>query len=153
MDSAENIDAKGFIANAVAKHKSLWRFLLVGFLNTGVDFLIFLFFMRVIGVNYLVAQTISYSFGVVNSFIMNKTWTFDKGDRGMNTPVQFAQFVALNILSLSVSLIGLRSLNAFLGVNIYLAKILITGVTWSIRYVGYKHWVFSDRREGVDSQF
>jgi len=137
---------KGFLRSSFARYKMLGRFLIVGLVNTGVDFLLFLFLMRVAGVNYLVAQIVSYSFGVVNSFLMNKAWTFEDAGRTMSTPVQLVQFVALNILALSLSLIGLKTFNGYLGLNIYLSKILVTGVTWSVRYTGYRFWVFGGRR-------
>ena len=98
------------------------------------------------GINYLLAQAVSYCFGVVNSFILNKTWTFDKARQEMGTQLQFIQFFALNILCLSISLIGLKSLNDYLAMNIYLSKITATGVTWSIRYIGYRYWIFAGRR-------
>ncbi|CAA7601978.1 GtrA-like protein [Acididesulfobacillus acetoxydans] len=121
----------------------MWRFLLVGCVNTGVDFLLFLLLIRAAGMNYLLAQTISYCFGVLNSFIMNKLWTFDNAGQSMSTQSEFVQFFGLNILSLGISLLGLKTLNDFLGVNIYLAKIAVTGVTWSVRYIGYRYWIFA----------
>ena len=145
MQNSAPASGKEMIRLFSARYRCLWRFVLVGLVNTGVDFLLFLFLVRVAGINYLLAQTVSYCFGMVNSFIMNKLWTFAKTGQDISTHLQFIQFAGLNVLSLGGSLLGLKILNDYLGVNIYLAKILVTGVTWSIRYVGYRYWVFARR--------
>ncbi|KLU61632.1 GtrA-like protein [Peptococcaceae bacterium CEB3] len=143
MQNSLRAPAKDLNRFSLARYKSLWRFLLVGCVNTGVDFLLFLLLIRTAGINYLLAQTVSYCFGVVNSFTMNKLWTFDNARQSMSTRLEFVQFVGLNVLSLGISLLGLKVLNDYLGVNIYLAKVAVTGITWSVRYIGYKYWVFA----------
>lgn len=58
------------------KLKHITRFSLVGVANTIIDFLIFTLFNSFIGLNYLVSQIFGYSFGIANSFVLNKKWTF-----------------------------------------------------------------------------
>lgn len=153
MENSSSGTRKGLFRLSFTKYKSFLRFMVVGSVNTGIDFLLFLFLMRVLGVNYLVAQGISYCFGVVNSFVMNKAWTFDNTSPGESIPKQFVRFLTLNILSLSISLTGLKTLSEYFGVNIYLAKIMVTVITWSIRYIGYRYWVFENNRslKGCDN--
>ncbi|HUW65905.1 MAG TPA: GtrA family protein [Spirochaetia bacterium] len=146
MEHSPSATNKGVIRLSFVKYKSLLRFMIVGSINTGIDFLLFVFLMRVVGVNYLIAQTASYAFGVMNSFIMNKAWTFGNTMPAESIPKQFVQFLTLNILSLLISLVGLKTLTGYLGVNILLAKMMVTVITWSVRYIGYKYWVFEGKR-------
>ena len=146
MENSTISNKEGILQLFFAKHKAFLRFMIVGSINTGIDFWLFVFLMRVMGVNYLIAQTLSYTFGIINSFIMNKAWTFDDASPGENITKQFVQFLTLNILSLLISLAGLKTFNGYLSVNILLAKIMVTVITWSVRYIGYRYWVFGSNR-------
>lgn len=124
------------------KWKSLPRFAIVGCINTGVDFAVF-FLLNYLGVNYLICQAAGYSLGLINSFIMNKVWSFECKISEISTLNQFVKFIGINLLSLGVSLIGLKVLNGYKSVNVYYSKVLVTiFVTQFINYFGYKLWVF-----------
>lgn len=77
------------------------KFSLVGVVNTGVDFAVFWLLHGLLGVPLLVANTLSYACGIINSFVCNKRWTFRDQDR--NTTAQFYRFVGLNLISLLLS--------------------------------------------------
>lgn len=55
----------------------LIKFALVGVVNTLIDFAVYAL-LTTIGVNYILAQWISYSAGILNSYVMNRKWTFKK---------------------------------------------------------------------------
>ena len=83
------------------------KFAMVGVVNTlvdaGVYFLLLL--MPFFQVNYLFAQAISYSCGVINSLFMNKRFTF--GEKGPMGAKRTMLFFAVNIISLGVSMAAL----------------------------------------------
>ena len=59
---------------------TIWQFLkfsVVGVTNTVVGFVVFYLLTRR-GVNYIIAQVISYTAGILNSYIWNSFWTFRK---------------------------------------------------------------------------
>ena len=58
------------------KFRHLSRFSMVGALNTIIDFLVFTVFYEVFGINYIISQITGYSFGILNSFILNKKMDF-----------------------------------------------------------------------------
>lgn len=140
--------AKKAFSSPDAGYRPLWRFGVVGLVNTGLDYLFFLFLVR-IGVNYLIAQAASYTMGVINSFLMNRAWTF--GNSGRETGDSLLRFLAVNGLSLALSVAGLRALSASGGVSVYLAKIAVTAFPWVIRYLGYKYWAFGMKRPAQSS--
>lgn len=57
------------------------RFALVGGINTGVTLGLITLLYNVLGFPYLVANATGYGAGFVNSFVMNRSWTFrSRGD-------------------------------------------------------------------------
>lgn len=58
----------------------LIKFALVGVVNTLIDFAVYAL-LTTIGVNYILAQWISYSAGILNSYVMNRKWTFEKKEK------------------------------------------------------------------------
>jgi putative flippase GtrA len=124
------------------KYKSLPRFAVVGCINTVVDFAVF-FLLQRLGVNYLICQVAGYSLGLINSFVMNKLWSFESKISQISTSLQFVKFIAVNLISLGISLVALKVLNGYHGVNIFSSKVMVTiFLTQFINYFGYKLWVF-----------
>lgn len=122
------------------------KFGLVGVMNTAVDFLVYTVLLWV-GVHYLASQLISYSAGTLNSYAVNKLWTFKgqgsslRADR-KSTRAEFIRFLALNGGTLLLSVVLLYVSKEGLGLPPLLAKLLVTGVTVAANYAGSKLWVF-----------
>lgn len=131
--------------NIVMKYKSLFRFAIVGCINTGADFMTFTILYSYLGADKFICQIVGYSMGIINSFIMNKIWTFKDNRSKTNTMTQFVKFVGINILSLGISLVGLNLLNDRLDVSIYAAKVIVTVFLQIFNYVAYKGVVFNKK--------
>lgn len=125
------------------KFKDISRFSIIGVLNTLMDFAVFTIFHSFFEVNYAVSQIVGYSFGVINSFVFNKNWTF--GDRNANkkTAHELLQFIVINLISLAVTIIFMKLLIKNLELNVYVAKIIVTFVAQITNFLGYKLWVFN----------
>jgi putative flippase GtrA len=52
------------------------KFGIVGLLNSGISALAFIFLSDLLKINDLISDIISYILGLINSFILNKKWTF-----------------------------------------------------------------------------
>ena len=122
--------------------KSFFCFALVGVSNTFVDFAVFTILREIFEINYLWCQAAGYTFGTLNSFILNKKWTFHSETSPFSTSLQFGKFVFVNIVSLGVSMIGLRILSAYWHLNLYVAKVAVTAIAQAVNYSGYRFWVF-----------
>lgn len=119
----------------------LFRFGSVGVINTLIDFTVFTFLTYALGINVSLSQAIGYSSGVMNSFIMNKSWTFKQEQQ--NKPIkQFISFIIINLISLGISSLMINVLVNSAGISILISKILVTLVTQGVNYVGYKLVVF-----------
>lgn len=125
--------------------KHIFRFSIVGVINTAIDFLMFTLSQLVLGLGYSVSQIIGYSFGVLNSFILNKKWTFDDKGANKKTIHELAQFVIVNLVSLSITIIAMKVLIANLHIGVYVSKIMVTVLAQITNFLGYKLWVFSEK--------
>ena len=96
--------------NGIRKSNFSWKLIIrplkfgiVGVFNSTIDFSLFMFFIQVLGWHILPANIISYGAGVLNSFIMNKLWTFQDHRPFSLSMNPFICFVLINISSLILS--------------------------------------------------
>lgn len=83
---------------------TLWQFIkfnIVGISNTAVDFSVYFMLTNLVGLNYILAQTCSYTAGIVNSYIWNTIWTFKK-EKHRNAR-EIILFIIVNLVSYGVS--------------------------------------------------
>ena len=148
MTNAKNI--YNIIVNN-GKFKRLSKFSCVGGLNTLIDFGIFSLLNSLLGINYIISQVISYSSGTLNSFILNKFWTFKDTKTNKKTTKEIIQFIVVNSASLGVSLIGLSILLKNNSMNSFIAKIISMVLAQVVNFLGYRFWVFGGVIKSVTS--
>ncbi|MDR3583798.1 MAG: GtrA family protein [Desulfosporosinus sp.] len=119
------------------------RFCLVGAVNTGVDLTVFTVLSN-LGVLLLVAQCVSYTCGVLNSFLLNRTWTF-RG-RGQSRG-QLIRFLALNLGTLATTYGLLVYFHNHLAWPLLVCKLVATGASLGINYAGSRLWIFTSISE------
>jgi len=127
------------------KYKSIIKFGIVGCINTGVDFITFTLLLSMFGIDKLACQVGGYSMGIINSFVLNKLWTFNDKKERTNTAAQFVKFVVTNMISLGISLVGLNILSNKLYINVYVSKIIVTLFLQVFNYVVYKMFIFKGK--------
>lgn len=125
------------------KLKLFSRFSATGVINTLVDFIVFTICSSIFGVYYTISQIIGYSFGVANSFIFNKKWTFESNGDNKKVSHELLQFIVVNILSLLITVIFMKFLINNFGFNLYIAKIIVTLAAQIVNFILYKIWVFN----------
>lgn len=118
------------------------RFGLVGVMNTGLDFILFLLMTNLWHWNVLIAQTLSYLFGLINSFVWNRRLTFQSKGRPETSEV--IRFIGVNLVSLLASLFVISEMAHFSVPNT-LSKIIVLFITFAINFTGSKWWVFRKR--------
>jgi putative flippase GtrA len=78
------------------------RFTGVGIINTVVDIAVFFFLVGLVGVNPVVANVVSYSAGLLNSYALHSHFTFPyEGSTGRG--LKFTYFTLGSIVALCVS--------------------------------------------------
>ncbi|NLV36690.1 MAG: GtrA family protein [Clostridiaceae bacterium] len=128
------------------KYRTFIRFAIVGCINTGIDFISFTILHGLFSINKFPSQIIAYTLGIINSFIMNKIWSFGVELSIYRTQSQIPRFIFVNALSLTITLIGLRFANDTLGINVYLSKVIATILAQLVNYFGYKLVVFRKKK-------
>jgi putative flippase GtrA len=130
----------------------LFRFCLVGGLNTGIDLLILnglLWIWPTGNTEHLLAyNSFAYASGAINSFILNKYWTFQNRQQTTYGEVlRFALTTACGILCndailwIASAFLHPMMINATLWANT--SKILAISGTFMISYLGMRLWVFT----------
>ncbi len=96
--------------------KSFARYIMVGFLNSGVDFAIFNLLMFLTSVetgSYIsVFKTVSFIVAVINSYFWNKYWAFEAGSSTTEKGKEFGKFIIINAIGALVN-VGITSAVVF----------------------------------------
>lgn len=121
------------------------RFLVVGCANFVVSFAAFYLSYQHLPVTGrgAVANVVAYAAGFVNSFVLNRIWTFRaEGHIGVHA----ARFVLLN----AATLVGSTAIVLFLvdgaGMPALAVWLPLTLAILAAHYLGMKHWAFAGRR-------
>ncbi|WP_246188209.1 GtrA family protein [Paenibacillus tengchongensis] len=120
------------------------KFNAVGLLNTLIDFAVFTL-LHALGMMNTPAQILSYSAGTANSFFWNKKVTFKDPARDARDGfdrIQLLKFIILNLAVLGISVILIDLFTGMLGLQVLVAKVLVTGITVVINFIGSRKWVF-----------
>lgn len=116
------------------------RFGITGVINTAIDWGIFTFLNEAFKLDPVFSHPIGYTVSTVNSYFMNKNWTF--GKRKNYNKAEALKFLTVNLISLSISTLGIYLLHNKMEINEYISKISVAFVTIIINYFGNKLFVF-----------
>ena len=114
--------------------------MLVGVLNTAIDFAVFFTLVEGFGVAIVLANVLAFSTAVINSFFLNKYWSFAGRRSDRANAVQLPLFVAVNFGGMVLSTGVLWWLAGFLPV--WLAKVLATVASFIWNFVASRQMVF-----------
>lgn len=118
-------------------------FSLVGFLNTSLDLVTYLFLTKFLNVYYLIANVIAFLVASTNSYLFNKNFTFL--DKNKYTLKQYSSFVFFNIITLltttTIMYVGVNILN----IADVRVKIFVTLVSGAMNFSFNKFIVFSKK--------
>jgi len=127
----------------------LAKFGLVGIANTGVDFAVFVALVYGLDVMSAVAQVFSYGCGFVNSFFLNRRWTFRVKTRA--SAGEWIRFGIVNGVSFLCATGVLLGLEHGAGVTAWAAKLASVAASLAVNYGGSKLWVFRGAEAAQDS--
>ena len=128
------------------------RFMMVGLAATLIDISIFTALHVLLGVSALAANTISYSAGIVSSYILHRRWTY--ADRPCKTVrVQFLQFAAIGLTAMLMNNLLVMLFTPYFSAlfvdqsySALLAKLCATGVGLCWNFPAQNFWTFNRRR-------
>jgi len=95
------------------------------------------------------ANVISYTCGVINSFLLNRYWTFKIKHKFVST--HFVKFVFVNLVSLGVNTLAVWVLVemygftlGIFGIENFYAKLIATVFSFTVNFAGNKLLVFRE---------
>ncbi|NQV32311.1 MAG: GtrA family protein [Phycisphaeraceae bacterium] len=112
-------------------------------MNTAIHYGIFYVTYTYMGLYHLLASTLGFGFAVTNSYIVNKYWTFKT--RGSKKRREFAKFIIVNLVTLSINLGSMALLVEQCGMDPRIAQLASIGLTLSINFLGNKFWTFRQK--------
>ncbi len=123
------------------------RFLAVGAVGTLLDFSL-LTLLKLAGLPTLLANSLSFTAGLVNNFTWNRLWTFGDAIQP-DWRRQLVQFTAVSLVGLALNNLIVLSLEGIFGTLLgqpdwgYLpAKVIATGVVVFWNYFANRMWTF-----------
>lgn len=126
------------------------RFTVVGVAGTLVDFTTLILLKEVIGLPLLLANTLSYSAGLVNNFTLNRLWTYPDA-RTKAFWMQFGQFFIVSTIGLLINNGIVALLSTPLGqalaqrqIGYIAAKLVATVIVVFWNFFINRHWTFND---------
>ena|SRR5579872_2257304 len=139
--------------------KLILKFGIVGVFNTLLDYTIFQVLVFAFDIKapvfIFLANTTSTTIAAINSFFLNKKWTFqNKSERYMR---QFAIFFVINIFSIGISDASLILFNHLFPIYVMVGhislrstlftKVMAVAITMVFNFVAYRKFVFTVERD------
>lgn len=124
------------------------RFGLVGGLNTAIQYVVFVVLFRLAGTPMVAASAIGYMAGIVNSYFINRSWTF-RMDRTRSTG-EFVRFLIVNLLAMGMNLLTLKLLVSRAGLSPEVAQVCAIGSSLAVNFAGNKLWTFRRADPAID---
>jgi putative flippase GtrA len=132
-----------------------WRFVLVGIVNTFVDLGVLNLLIQVThtgekGLHFMLIKTTSFMVAVMNSYYLNRSWTFSATGRQKSLVRSGSQFVIVSLIGAVVNVGTASYVATFVPPVLGLVKLwpsvaALVGTAGSFiwNFIGYKYIVFT----------
>ncbi|MFH1457409.1 MAG: GtrA family protein [Patescibacteria group bacterium] len=127
----------------ILRWQQFFKFCVVGTIGAIIDIGGLFVLVEFVHIHYLLAATISFTVAVINSYFLNKYWTFQ--NKGNNHAKQFVIFVLVSVVGLLINLGVMYSLVEWLAVWYLLSKAIASIIVlfWNFfmnKYVTFKKY-------------
>ena len=119
------------------------RFCVTGGLNTLVDFVVFFLLTSSLNWPVIPSQVLSYSAGILNSYCINRRWTFQTRNRFFSR--EMLLFIGVNLAVLGVRVLSVWALTSRIGLGVLLSKLCTTALTMVLGFILNRLVVFRNR--------
>jgi len=117
-------------------------FSLVGVSNTLVFYAIYLAMLWV-GFSFVVAATAGTVVGIVNSYVLNKIFTFRNGKKPHGKAIgEKTRFITVYVAQYFINIAVISICVNMLGAPAELAGLPAVGISVVVSYFGHKYWTF-----------
>ena len=120
--------------------KQLFKYSIVGIFNALIGLGIIFVLYNLFDINYIIANIVGYAFGLTNSFIWNKSWTF-KSKKHYSKEI--LPFLIIFIISYIINLVVLIASVEIVVINPNISQLLAAGFYTAINFLLNRKWTFS----------
>jgi putative flippase GtrA len=125
----------------------LVRFAIVGVLNTAISLAVYKLAVDV-GVPYPVASVVAFAVGALNSYTLNRIWTFRAGGFSRSG---FARYIVVQLVGLGINELVLVAAVEGLSVDALVAQAFALVIASSVMFVLNRQWAFATRDSAARS--
>lgn len=118
----------------------MFKFGLIGCIGLIIDFGITWLCKEKLGWNRFLSNAIGFSAAVVNNYLLNSHYTFQKNDE--NPTLQFFQFAIIAVTGLGLNTMLLSLLLKKTSFNFYLSKLLVIAVIFVWNFTANNFYTF-----------
>ncbi len=126
-------------------YRQFIKFAIVGVINTGIDFFSYIALTRLSDFWFehkIGATAVSFLLAVVNSYLMNKYWTFNNHSKNHHN--QFSKFFVVSAMGLGMNVLFFNLLLP-LEINDIVIKVIVVGIVLFWNFLANKFWTFADK--------
>lgn len=113
------------------------RFLVVGGISFAVDYGLYVVLFHYLGVQYLLASTISFSLSLILNYVLTLKFVFE-AKPGRNIALEFTIYIGLNIIALGLNQLILFIAVDGLGISPFVGKLIATAVVLVYNFISRK---------------
>ena len=124
--------------------KKIFKFFVVAFLATFLNYLIFYFLLEALNVDYRISSATGIISGVFLGYYLNSKWTFQKSKKSKS---KIVKYYAVYLTSLLISIYCLQLFVSKAGMDARIGNILCICSTFCTNYIGTRFWVFKEKTQ------
>ncbi len=118
--------------------RQIFKFGIVGFVATIIDWVIFYIFSELLTVHYLISAIISFCCSVIFNYRLSIKWVFNVRE---NSKFLFQKFAILSVIGLGANELILFLLVDSLGFNTMISKIIATIIVMFYNFITRKKFI------------
>lgn len=145
-----NIKGKSLISLVKDPSGNIWmqvfRYLISGGLAFCVDFGVLYLLTDWLGIYYLLSSCISFSCGLVVTYLMSILWVFDYRSQESRWK-EFLIFVLIGVIGLGLTSFFMWLFTTEMGIHYMISKIITTVIVTLWNFVAKKYLLFSRRKK------
>jgi putative flippase GtrA len=128
---------------------TLWstiRYLIVGFSTFGLDYLLNWFFIKVVGINYLLVGYLVSPVVLVYNFFFHKLWTYkDVGSKEEGTRGQVFRYAVLVGFNMVANMVLMYVFYGLFKLPLFPTRVLCVAVSLAWNFPVQRLWVYRKR--------
>lgn len=131
------------LKNLYCRFRHLILYGIIGSFSSSIDFAIFTLLVQIVGLHYLVANSISILVGITTSFFLNRNYNFKVKD---NVKGRFLIFLSVGLCGLMLSNFSLYVFVSTFDMNKLLSKLLSIVLVVFFQFLINKYVTFKPSR-------